>query len=168
MAKVTFKGNPVTLLGGEVSVGAEAPAFKVVNNALQPVTHESLKDKVTVISVVPSLDTPVCEIQTKKFNEEIAKISGPVQLYTVSLDLPFAQKRFCAANKTDKVVALSDYQDRSFGPAWGVQMKDSIKLLTRSIFVTDKKGVVRHAEYVAEVTKEPDYEAALKAVKAAL
>jgi thiol peroxidase len=164
MANVTFQGNPLKLVGEDVKVGAAAPAFSVVDGALKPVTQEVLKGKVTVLSAVPSLDTPVCEVQTKKFNEEVSKLGGAVQLLTISVDLPFAQKRFCAAHKTERVTALSDYQQRSFGKAWGLLI-DGLALLARAVFVVDKTGTVRYAQVVPEVTHEPDYAGALAAVK---
>ena len=134
---ITFKGNPMTLLGPDVKVGDAAPDFQVVDNGLQPVTLTSAKGKVQLIAVVPSLDTPVCDTMTRKFNEEAAKLPADVAVYTISLDLPFAQKRWCGNAGIEKVQTLSDYQERSFGLAYGVLIKE-LKLLARSVFVIDK------------------------------
>ena len=161
---ITFKGNPMTLLGPDVKVGDAAPDFQVVDNGLQPVTLASAKGKVRLIAVVPSLDTPVCDTMTRKFNEEAAKLPADVAVYTISLDLPFAQKRWCGNAGIEKVQTLSDYQERSFGLAYGVLIKE-LKLLARSVFVVDKDGKVAYREIVKEVTAEPDYAAALAAVK---
>jgi thioredoxin-dependent peroxiredoxin len=161
---ITFKGNPMTLLGPDVKVGDAAPDFQVVDNGLQPVTLASAKGKVQLIAVVPSLDTPVCDTMTRKFNEEAAKLPADVAVYTISLDLPFAQKRWCGNAGIEKVQTLSDYQDRSFGLAYGVLIKE-LKLLARSVFVVGKDGKVAYREIVKEVTAEPDYAAALAAVK---
>lgn len=162
---VTFKGNPMPLGGEGVRVGQPAPKFRVVDNALVSVTEANLKGKVTLLSVVPSIDTPVCETQTKRLHEELKAFGDGVQFYTVSLDLPFAQKRFCLAHQTDKVTCLSDYQDRAFGAAWGLQMQAGPKLLARALYVTDRDGVVRHAQVVPEITQEPDYAPAFEAVR---
>lgn len=164
---ITFKGNPMTVYGPEVKVGDAAPYFHVVDGALQPVTQEDAKGKVQLIAAVPSIDTPVCDAQTRKFNEEAAALGDGVEVYTVSLDLPFAQKRWCGAAGIEKVKLLSDYQDRSFGLNYGVLIRE-LKLLARSIFVIDQEGTVAYVEIVPEVTDEPDYAAALAAVKALL
>lgn len=161
---ITFKGNPMTLLGPDVKAGDAAPDFKVVDNGLQPVTLGDTKGKVRLITVVPSLDTPVCDTMTRKFNEQAARLPDDVVVYTVSLDLPFAQKRWCGNAGIEKVKTLSDYQDRSFGLSYGVLIKE-LKLLTRSVFVIDKNNKVAYREIVKEVTAEPDYEAALAAAK---
>jgi thiol peroxidase len=161
---ITFKGNPMTLLGPDVKAGDAAPDFKVVDNGLQPVTLGDTKGKVRLITVVPSLDTPVCDTMTRKFNEQAAKLPDDVVVYTVSLDLPFAQKRWCGNAGIAKVKTLSDYQDRSFGLNYGVLIKE-LKLLARSVFVIDKNDKVAYREIVKEVTAEPDYEAALNAAK---
>ena len=161
---ITFKGNPMTLLGPDVKVGAAAPDFRVVDNGLQPVTRDSAKGKVQLITVVPSLDTPVCDTMTRKFNEEAAKLPDTVAVYTVSLDLPFAQKRWCGNAGIDKVQTLSDYQDRSFGLNYGVLIKE-LKLLARAVFIVGKDGKIAYREIVGEVTAEPDYAAALAKVK---
>ncbi len=162
---ITFKGNPMTLLGPDVKVGDVAPDFRVVDNGLQPVTRDSAKGKVQLIAVVPSLDTPVCDTMTRKFNEEAAKLPESVVVYTVSLDLPFAQKRWCGNAGIEKVQTLSDYQDRSFGLNFGVLIKE-LKLLARAVFVIGKDGKVAYREIVKEVTTEPDYKAALAAARA--
>lgn len=161
---VTFKGKPVTLLGPEIRVGDPAPDFTVVDTSLSPVTLGDFRGKVKVISAVPSLDTPVCDVETRRFNQEAASLGGNVAVLTISLDLPFAQKRWCAASGVDRVKVLSDYQDRSFASAYGVLIRE-LKLLSRSIFVVDGKDVVRYVQHVHEVGQEPDYGAVLAAVK---
>lgn len=164
MPKVTFKGNPVTLVGPELKVGDAAPNFAVVDNALSQTTLASYEGKVKIISAVPSLDTPVCDTETRRFNQEAASLPGDVVVLTISADLPFAQKRWCGAAGIDKVVTLSDYRDRSFGLAYGVLIEE-LKLLSRSIFVIDKKNVIRYIQHVPEVTQEPDYAAVLAAAR---
>ncbi|HEU4965740.1 MAG TPA: thiol peroxidase [Bacilli bacterium] len=163
---VTFKGNGVTLLGPEVKVGEQAPNFTVLANNLQPVTLDDSKGTVRIISVVPSLDTGVCDQQTRKFNEEAANLEG-VNILTISVDLPFAQARWCGAAGIDKVQTLSDHRDLSFGTAYGVAIKE-LRLLARAVFVIDKNDKLVHVEYVPEVTTHPNYEAAIAAAKAAL
>ena len=164
---ITFKNNPMTLIGPEVEVGANLPKFTVTAQDLSDLTNESFAGKALVISVVPSVDTPVCAIQTKKFNEQAANLSGDVAILTVSLDLPFAAKRFCAAEGIESVVTGSDFKHQSFGEGFGVKIKE-LGLLCRAVFVTDKSGKVVHAEYVSEATNEPNYDAAMAAVKSAL
>ncbi|HEY6837315.1 MAG TPA: thiol peroxidase [Geobacteraceae bacterium] len=164
MPNVTFKGNPITLVGPELKVGDVAPDFSVVDNALAAVNLASYAGKVKIISAVPSLDTPVCDTETRRFNQEAASLPGDVAVLTISLDLPFAQKRWCGAAGIDKVVTLSDYRDRSFGLAYGVLI-DELKLLSRSIFVVDRTNVIRYIQHVPEVTQEPDYGAVLAAAK---
>ena len=161
---VTLKGNPVTLLGPEIKVGEKAPDFRVVDNGLAPVTLGDFKGKIKIVSAVPSLDTPICDMETRKFNQEAANLPGNVVVLTISVDLPFAQKRWCAAAGVDKVKTLSDYQDRSFGEAYGVLIKE-VKLLSRSLFLIDADDTVRYIQHVKEVSTEPDYEAVLKALK---
>ncbi|MGG1658503.1 thiol peroxidase [Brevibacillus sp. NRS-1366] len=161
MAQVRFKGNPVTLTGNEVKVGEQAPNFSVLNHDLSLVTLDDSKGTVRIISVVPSVDTPVCDQQTRRFNEEAANLNG-ITVLTVSVDLPFAQKRWCGAAGIDQVQTLSDYRDLSFGKAYGVVIEE-LRLLARAIFVIDKNDKVVHAEYVSEVTEHPDYEAAIQA-----
>jgi thiol peroxidase len=162
---VTFKGNPMTLVGEEVKVGDRAPNFQVVDNAMQPVTLDSFKGKVKIISCVPSLDTPVCDMETRRFNEEAGKLPDKFAVLTVSMDLPFAQKRWCAAAGVEKVKTFSDYQNRSFGCAYGVLIKE-LKLLARTVFIVDEQDVVRYVEIVPEIAKEPDYDRVLNAAKA--
>lgn len=161
---ITFKGNPMTLLGHDVKVGDKAPDFRVVDTGLSPVTLADFKGQVKIISAVPSLDTPVCDTETRRFNVEAAKLPGNVVVLTVSLDLPFAQKRWCAAAGIDKVKVLSDYQDRSFATAYGVLIKE-LKILSRSVFVVDGSDTVRYVQHVKEVAQEPDYAAALAAAR---
>jgi thiol peroxidase len=161
---VEFKGNPATLLGPEIKVGDAAPDFRVVDNGLQPVTLATDAGKVRLITVVPSLDTPVCDAMTRKFNQDAAALPDAVVVYTISVDLPFAQKRWCGNAGIDKVKTLSDYQERSFGLNYGVLLKD-LKLLARAVFVIDANDKVAYVELVPEVTAEPDYVAALNSVK---
>ncbi|MFS0822404.1 thiol peroxidase [Bacillus sp. 1P02SD] len=165
MANITFKNNPVTLLGNEVKVGDKAPDFTVLANDLTPVTLADSKGSVRLISVVPSLDTGVCDAQTRRFNEEAAGL-GNVNILTVSVDLPFAQKRWCGANGIENVQTLSDHRDLSFGEAYGVAIQE-LRLLTRAVFVVDSSDTVTYVEYVSEATNHPNYEAALEAAKAA-
>lgn len=165
MANVTFKGNPVTLLGSEVKVGDKAPDFTVLANDLSPVTLADSKGSVRLISVVPSLDTGVCDAQTRRFNEEASNL-GNVKVLTVSVDLPFAQKRWCGANGIENVQTLSDHRDLSFGEAYGVGIQE-LRLLARAVFVVDSTDTVTYVEYVPEATDHPNYEAALEAAKAA-
>jgi len=164
---VKMKGNPVTLLGNEVKVGDKAPDFTALAGLGAPVGLGDLKDKVKVFNVVVSVDTPVCDVQTKRFNKEAAGLGDGVEIVTLSMDLPFALKRYCAAEGIDRVKTLSDYQNASFGEAYGVLIKEN-RLLARSVFVVDKNNKVRHAEIVGEITQEPNYEAALKAVRESL
>lgn len=164
MANVTFKNNPVTLLGKEVSVGDTAPDFTVLANDLSPVTLTDSKGKIRLISVIPSIDTGVCSKQTRTFNEKVSSLGDSVQLLTISVDLPFAQARWCAAEGLDNVQILSDHRDLSFGEAYGVIIKE-LRLLTRSVFIVDKDDKVTYVEYVSEGTDHPDYEKAIEAVK---
>ena len=161
---VTMKGNPLTLLGKELNVGDAAPDVELVDNDLKPVKLSSFKGKVCVVSAVPSLDTPVCDMETRRFNQEAAKLGNQVVILTVSVDLPFAQKRWCGAAGVDKVKTLSDHRQVAFGEAFGVLIKD-LRLLARAIFVIDQKGTIRYIQLVKEVAQEPDYEAVLDAVK---
>lgn len=161
---ITFKGNPMTLLGPDIKVGDAAPEFRVVDNGLAPVTLADSAGKVRLIAVVPSIDTPVCDTMTRKFNQDAATLPDSVVVYTISLDLPFAQKRWCGAAGIEKVKTLSDYQDRSFGLNYGMLIKE-LKLLARAVFVIDQQGKVAYREIVKEVTAEPDYAAALAAAK---
>lgn len=165
MASVTFKGNPVTLLGNEVRVGDTAPDFTVLANDLSPVSLADSKGSVRLISVVPSVDTGVCDAQTRRFNEETASI-GNVKVLTISVDLPFAQRRWCGASGLENVITLSDHRDLSFGEAYGVHMKE-LRLLARAVFVIDSNDKVTYVEYVSEGTDHPNYEAAIEAAKSA-
>jgi thiol peroxidase len=159
---VTFKGTPLTLAGEAVTVGQPAPDFTMHYwaDGLQAMTKECLLGKPTLLSVVPSLDTGVCQIQTKQFNEAVAGLGDRINAVTVSLDLPFAQGRFCGDENIENVRTASDYQDRSFGNNWGMLIEE-IKLLARGVFVLDADGVVQYAQTVTEVTDEPDYDAAM-------
>ncbi len=161
---VTMKGNPLTLLGKELNVGDAAPDVELVDNDLKPVKLSSFRGKVCVVSAVPSLDTPVCDMETRRFNQEAAKLGNQVAILTVSVDLPFAQKRWCGAAGVDKVKTLSDHRQVAFGEAFGVLIKD-LRLLARAIFVIDQKGTIQYVQLVKEVAQEPDYEAVLNAVK---
>ncbi|QGQ47521.1 thiol peroxidase [Metabacillus sediminilitoris] len=165
MASVTFKNNPITLVGNEVKVGDTAPDFTVLANDMSPVTLADSKGKVRLISVVPSIDTGVCDAQTRRFNEDASKLNN-VEVLTISVDLPFAQKRWCAANGLENVKTLSDYKDLSFGEAYGVHMKE-LRLLARAVFVVDANDKVTYVEYVSEGTNHPNYEAAIEAAKTA-
>jgi thiol peroxidase len=166
---VTFKGNPVTLAGPEVKPGSDAPDFTAVDTSLQPVRLKGVQGKVIVLSSVPSLDTPVCDSETRRFNEEAGKLAGDVEVWTVSADLPFAQKRWCGAAGVTHVKTLSDFRDRSFARSYGVLIEDGplAGLNARAVFVVGKDGKVKHAEYVKEITTEPNYESALAAAKQA-
>ncbi|MGZ4134539.1 MAG: thiol peroxidase [Tumebacillaceae bacterium] len=163
---ITFKGGAVTLQGNQVNVGDKAPNFTVLANNLTPVTLDNSKGTVRIISVVPSVDTGVCDAQTRRFNEEAANLAG-VTILTVSVDLPFAQGRWCGAAGIDKVQTVSDHRDLSFGLAYGAVIKE-LRLLTRAVFVIDANDTVTYVEYVPEVTSHPNYEAAIEAAKAAL
>ncbi|MFC4618797.1 thiol peroxidase [Camelliibacillus cellulosilyticus] len=162
MANVTFGGNPVTLIGSEVKVGDQAPDFTVLSNDLAEKTLHDFKG-VRLISSVPSLDTGVCDAQTRRFNEEATKLNDTTVL-TISCDLPFAQKRWCGAAGLEDAVTLSDHRDLSFGKAYGVAM-EALRLLARAVFVVDSNDRIVYAEYVPEVTTHPNYEAALEAAK---
>ena len=163
---VTFKGSPLTLLGVELKPGDKAPEFTCLGNDLAPVTLASLKGKTLVLVSVPSLDTAVCDRETHRFNEEAAGLGPDVRVVVVSMDLPFAQARWCGAAGIKNVVTVSDHRDASFGAAYGVLIKQ-LRLLARAVFVVDKGGTVRYVQLVKEMTHEPDYAAALDAVKRA-
>jgi thiol peroxidase len=160
-----MRGNPLTLIGPELKSGDKAPDFKLVDNSLKNVTLADTGHNVRIISVVPSLDTPVCDAQTKRFNEEAAKLPG-VDILTVSMDLPFAQKRWCGAFGVDKVKMLSDHRDGSFGSNYGTLIKD-LRIESRAIFVLDPNNTIRHVEYVKEVAEHPNYDTALSAARSA-
>jgi thiol peroxidase len=161
---VTLRGNPLTLVGTEIKTGAKAPDVELLDNDLTPVKISNFKGKVVVVSAVPSLDTPTCDMETRRFNTEAAKLGDNVVILTVSTDLPFAQKRWCAAAGVDKVKTLSDHRETAFGQAYGVLIKE-LRLLARSIFVVDKNGVVQYVQHVKEVSQEPDYGAVIASVK---
>ncbi|HOE11479.1 MAG TPA: thiol peroxidase [bacterium] len=161
---ITFGGNPLTLAGNEVKIGDVAPDFTVLGNDLSEVTFSSYRAKICVISSVPSLDTPVCDIQTKRFNREAGALGPDVDILTISMDLPFAQARWCGAAGAKHVRILSDHRNASFGQAFGLLIKE-LRLLARAVYVVDREGIVRYAEIVKEVTDEPNYAAAIDAVK---
>ncbi|HTL46517.1 MAG TPA: thiol peroxidase [Verrucomicrobiae bacterium] len=161
---ITFKGNPMTLVGPQLKVGDKAPDFKVVANDLTEATLASTKGKTRLISVVPSLDTPVCDLQTKRFNEEASKLPANVAVLTISMDLPFAQKRWCGASSATKVQTLSDWRGASFGTAYGALIKE-LHLLTRAVFIVGADDKIQYVEYVPEVTQHPNYDAALNSLK---
>jgi thioredoxin-dependent peroxiredoxin len=159
----TLMGNPKTLVGPELKAGDKAPDFEALDNALKPVHLADTGHKTRIFSVVPSLDTPVCDAQTKRFNEELATLDG-VDIYTVSMDLPFAQKRFCNSFALDRVKMLSDHRDASFGAAYGTLIKD-LRIMSRAIFVIGPDDKIKYVEYVPEVSQHPNYDAALAAAK---
>jgi thiol peroxidase len=161
---ITMRGNPLTLTGHPLKVGDPAPDFELINNDMKPVALSAYKGKVVVISSVPSLDTPVCDLETRRFNSEAAGLGDEVVILTVSMDLPFAQKRWCGAAGVDRVVTLSDHRSASFGLAYGVLIKE-LRLLARSVFVVDREGWIRYIQLVKEIASEPDYAAILAAVK---
>jgi len=159
---VTMKGRGLTLVGNEVKTGQKAPDFEVVANDLSTVKFSSFQGKVCIISSVPSLDTSVCDKMTRRFNEETSALPEDVVVLTISMDLPFAQKRWCGAANIDKVQTFSDHRSASFGTAFGVLIKE-IRLLARAVFVVDKDGTIRYMQIVGELTNEPDYQSALDA-----
>ncbi len=163
---ITFKGNPMTLLGNEVTTGQMAPDFKIhfFQDGLKTITLADLKGKPTILSVVPSLDTGVCQLQTKRFNQELGGMGDKINAVTVSRDLPFAMNRFCGAEDIKNVKVGSDYQSGAFGESWGLTI-DELKLLARAVYVLDSDGKVVYAEVVPEVTHEPNYSAAMDALK---
>jgi thiol peroxidase len=161
----TLSGNPLALAGPELKVGDSAPDFEVVDPNLQPVTLKDTGTKVRIFSVVPSLDTPVCDAQTKRFEDAAGQLSD-VDIYTISMDLPFAQKRFAGTFGVDRVKMLSDHRKGSFGEQYGTLIKD-LRIESRAIFVIDENNKIRHVEYVKEVADHPNYDAALTAAKSA-
>lgn len=162
---VTLRGNAFTLVGPEIKVGDKAPDFVALKSDLSPFRFSETSGKVRILSSVPSLDTPVCDAQTRRFNEEAARLPG-VEIYTVSMDLPFAQKRWCGAADVQNLTVLSDHRDASFGQAFGTLIKE-LRLDARAVFVVDAHDVVQHAEYVSEIANHPNYEAAIAAAKKA-
>jgi thiol peroxidase len=163
-AAVSMHGNPLTLIGKELSVGDSAPDLELLDNELNPIKLSSFQGKVCVISSVPSLDTPVCDMETRRFNEAAGQLGDDVVILTVSVDLPFAQKRWCAAAGVENVVTLSDHRDTAFGTAFGVLIKE-LRLLGRSIFILDRNGIIQYVQNVKELSEEPDYDAVLAAVQ---
>ena len=160
---VTFKGKPVTLIGPEIKVGQRAPDFKLLDSAMKEVTLSQSRGKVRLLSVVYSVDTPVCDVQTRTFEEEAAKFPRVV-VYSISMDLPFALKRYSGEHGIRKLKLLSDNREASFGTAYGLLIKES-RLLSRAVFIVDPQDVVRYVEYVKEVTQPPDYDRAIEALK---
>jgi len=160
---VTFQGSPVTLLGPEIKVGDKAPEFRLLAIDMKEVRLSQSRGKVRLLSVVTSLDTPVCDLQTQRFEEEAGKLKDVV-IYTISMDLPFAQARYCGAHNISNLQTLSDHREASFGTAYGVLIKE-LRLLSRAIFIIDRDDTVRYVEYVKEVTQHPDYEKALEALQ---
>lgn len=162
--KVTVQGNPLTLIGKELKVGEKAPDFQVIDNDLKPISHSSFKGKVLILASVPSLDTPVCDLETRRFNAEAANLGADIHILTISMDLPFAQKRWCGAAGVERVVTLSDHKDASFGTSYGVLIKE-LRLLARAIFIIDRQGIIRYIQIVKELAEEPDYEKILEFIK---
>jgi thioredoxin-dependent peroxiredoxin len=163
---ITFGGNPLTLLGPELAVGDVAPEFTVVDGEFKPVKSADFAGKVLLISAVPSLDTPVCQLQTKRFNSEAEKLPAGIEVLTISEDLPFAQARFCGAEEISKVKVLSDHVSRGFGLSWGLLIKE-LSLLARAVAVVGTDGKLVHFQVVPEITEHPDYDAALAAAREA-
>jgi thiol peroxidase len=161
---LTMRGNPLTLVGHQVIVGDKAPDFIVIDNNLATVRFLSYRGKLCIISSVPSLDTPVCDIETRKFNAEASRLGPDVSILTISMDLPFAQKRWCGAAGVERVQTLSDHRDASFGLAYGMLIKE-LRLLARAVFLVDQRATLRYVQLVKEVTNEPDYEAIWNALK---
>ena len=168
-AATTLRGNPLTLGGPEIKAGQAAPDFTAVANDMKEVKLADARGKVVILSSVPSLDTPVCDTETRRFNQEAGALGPGVEVWTISMDLPFAQKRWCGAAGVTAVKTLSDFRERSFAPAYGVLVKDGplSGLSARAVFVVGKDGNVKHAEYVKDITQEPNYEAAIAAAKQA-
>lgn len=162
--KVTFKGNPVTLLGKEIKEGDQAPDFTVLDNGLNPVKLSDYKGKVKVLSIFPSVDTSVCSKQNRRFNQEAAELSDDIEILAISNDLPFALNRFCDAEGIDKVTTLSDHKDVDFGTKYGFLIEE-LRLLARGVVVVDQNDKVKYVEYVPEIGNEPDYDSALNAAK---
>ncbi len=161
---VTFGGNPMTLVGPELKVGDDAPDVEVVDNDLHPVKLSTYKGKVAIVAAVASLDTGTCDVETRRFNQEVGKLGDDVVVLTISMDLPFAQKRWCGAAGVETVKTFSDHRSAAFGEAWGVLMKE-LRLLARAVFVVDREGDIRYVELLGEVGDEPNYDAALKVAK---
>jgi thiol peroxidase len=164
---ITIHGNPLTLVGDEIKVGATAPDCELLDNDLKPVKLSSFRGKVVILTAVPSLDTPVCDIETRRFNDEAAMLGPDVQILTVSMDLPFAQKRWCGAAGVDKLQTLSDHRQAEFGQAYGVLIKE-LRLLARAVFIIDPAGAIQYVQLVKEVASEPNYEEVMQALKKVL
>ena len=160
---VTIHGNPLTLVGAEIRVGAPAPEAELLDNDLNPVKLSSYRGKILVMASVPSLDTPVCDLETRRFNDEAANLGAEVELVTISMDLPFAQKRWCGAAGVKRLRTLSDHREAAFGRAYGVLIKE-LRLLARAVFIVDREGTVHYVQLVKEVTNEPNYEEVLQAL----
>ena len=163
----TLHGNEFTLIGDELKVGDKASDFSVLSSDLSAVTLDSYKGRVKVICAVPSLDTPTCDTEIRRFNQEAAGLDDNIAVLTISVDLPFAQGRWCGDAGVENVTALSDHRDTSFGDAYGALIKE-LRLLTRAVFVVDADNIIRHVEYVMEISGEPDYDTALNAARAAV
>lgn len=161
---VTMRGNPITLVGNEIKAGDMAPNFVVADNTLKPVEFSAFAGKVCIISSVPSLDTPICDMSTRRFNQEAGNLGADTVILTISMDLPFAQARWCGAAGVDAVKTLSDYKEASFGLAYGVLIKE-LRLLARAVFVVDRNSKVQYVDLVKEIAQEPNYDAALAAAK---
>ena len=160
---LTIHGNPLTLVGDEVKVGDPAPEVELLDNDLKPVKLSSYRGKVLVIASVPSLDTPVCDLETRRFNDEAANMGPDIEILTISMDLPFAQKRWCGAAGVKRLRTLSDHREAAFGQAYGVLIKE-LRLLARAVFIIDREGTVQYEQLVKEVTSEPNYEEVLQAL----
>jgi len=163
---ITMRGNPMTLIGHELKAGDKAPNFTLVGKDMKPITLDNFKGKVKIIASIPSLDTPVCDAETRRFNEEASKLPGGVQVLAVSMDLPFAAARWCGAAGVDKVATGSDYRGAKFGESYGALIKE-LYLHARAVFVIDKNDKLVHVEYVKEVANQPNFEAALEAARKA-
>ncbi len=161
---VTMRGNPLTLVGNEVRTGEKAPDFVALDPDLTPIKLSSYMGKICIISSVPSLDTPVCDMETRKFNEEASKLGDKIRILTISMDLPFAQKRWCGAAGVNKIQTLSDHRDAQFGLAYGVLIKE-LRLLARAVFLVDPKGILQYMQLVKEIASEPNYEEIWSALK---
>ncbi len=161
---VTMHGNSLTLVGNEIKTGALAPEFVALDTDLNPIKFSSYRGKVCILSSVPSLDTPVCDMETRKFNEEATKLGDKIQILTISMDLPFAQKRWCGAAGVNKLKTLSDHKEAQFGMAYGVLIKE-LRLLARAVFLVDQKGMLQYKQLVKEIASEPNYEEVWSALK---
>jgi len=161
---ITIHGNTLTLIGDELKAGLPAPESELLDNDLKPVKLSSFRGKVVVITSVPSLDTPVCDIETRRFNDESSRFGPDVQVVVISMDLPFAQKRWCGAAGVQNVKTLSDHRQAEFGQAYGVLIKE-LRLLARAVFIIDAAGTIQYVQLVKEVSSEPDYEEVVQALQ---